>query len=182
MRHLLSGSTIRHVQARVVAVGLRAPHVHRLQQVLAVQHTDLSGRQGFSAFYLAMSIGDVTDGSHLHNDQFVLGAAEIMELLSKTQSHCGIWGRNLTLLVQLQSWSVQKKTNVLRAFAVTDSMALLTRGTRTPKLNPQTHPGETSQCQRSSQQRPSPVCRAWGYTAAPPQPAPSRRLCSGTVV
>lgn len=38
---LLSGGAVRHVQARVVAVGLRAPRVHRLQQVLAVQHADL---------------------------------------------------------------------------------------------------------------------------------------------
>lgn len=68
----------------------------------------------------------MTDGSHLHDDQFVLGAAEIMEFLSKTQGHCWIWGRNLALLVQLQSWNVKKKTNVLGAFAVTDSVALLT--------------------------------------------------------
>lgn len=137
MRHLLSGGTIRHVQDWVVAVGLRAPHVHRLQQVLAVQHTDLSWRrrQGLSAFCLATQICGVIDASHLHDDQFVLGAAEVMELLSKTQGHCWIWGRNLTLLVQLQSWNTHKSkhlVNVLRAFALTDSMTLLTGGTQTP--------------------------------------------------
>lgn len=134
MSHLLSGGTIRHIQGCVVAVGLRASHVHRVQQVLAVQHTDLSCRggtivknnQGLAAFYLATQICSMTDGTHLHDDQFVLGAAEVKELLSKTQGHCWIWGRNLTLLVQLKSWKTQKKTNVLRAFAVTDSVAFLT--------------------------------------------------------
>lgn len=48
----------------------------------------------------------MVDGSHLHDDQLVLGAAEIMELLSETQSHGGVWSRNLTLLVQLQSWNM----------------------------------------------------------------------------
>lgn len=43
---LLGGGAVGHVQARVVAVGLRAPHVHRLQQVLAVEHADLWGRAG----------------------------------------------------------------------------------------------------------------------------------------
>lgn len=37
-----------------------------------------------------------------------------MELLSKTQGHCWIWGRNLTLLVQLQSWNTQNKSPLVR--------------------------------------------------------------------
>lgn len=77
--HLISGHIIRHLQVWVVAVGRGAPHVHCLQQVLAIHHSDL------------------------HNDQFGLGIAEIVELLSKTQSDCGIRSRELTLLVQLKS-------------------------------------------------------------------------------
>lgn len=75
------------------------------------------GGQGLSVFYLATLTCAVTDGSHLHDDQFVLGAAEIMELLSETQGHCWIWGRKLTLLVQLHSWTTQNKTDGLRAIA-----------------------------------------------------------------
>lgn len=40
----------------------------------------------------------------------------------------------------------------------------------------------TSLCQKSGQQRPSPVCRAFGCTVSPPGSAHSRRLCSGTDV
>lgn len=43
--------------------------------------------------------------SYLHNNEFTLGTAEIMKLLSKTECHCGIRGGILTLLVQLQSWT-----------------------------------------------------------------------------
>lgn len=39
--HLVNGYIIRHLHVWVVAVGLGAPHVHCLQQVLAVHHTDL---------------------------------------------------------------------------------------------------------------------------------------------
>lgn len=53
MRHLLGGDAIGQVQGRVAAVGLRAPHVHRLQQVLAVQHVDLWRRGGGAFFFLA---------------------------------------------------------------------------------------------------------------------------------
>lgn len=77
--HLVCGHIIGHVQVWIVGVGLGAAHVHCLQQVLAVHHSDL------------------------HNDQFALCTAVIIELLSKTQSHCWIRSRNLTLLIQLQS-------------------------------------------------------------------------------
>lgn len=54
VRHLLSGGTIGHVHGWVAAVGLRAPRVHRLQQVLAVQHADLrrwrGGEEGAFSF------------------------------------------------------------------------------------------------------------------------------------
>lgn len=43
--------------------------------------------------------------SYLHDNEFTLGTAEIMKLLSKTECHCGIRGRILTILVQLQSWT-----------------------------------------------------------------------------
>ena len=46
VRHLLCGGTIGHVQGWVIAVKLWAPHVHRLQQMLAVQHADLRGTGG----------------------------------------------------------------------------------------------------------------------------------------
>lgn len=38
---------------------------------------------------------------YLDDDQFVFGTVVIMQLFSKTQSHCWIRSRNLTLLVQL---------------------------------------------------------------------------------
>lgn len=47
--------------------------------------------------------------SHLDDDQFAFGIAEIVQLLSKTQSHCGIRSRKLAVLVQLQSWNRQSK-------------------------------------------------------------------------
>lgn len=71
------------------------------------------------------NICGMNDGSHLHNDQLVLGAAEILELLSKTQGHCWIWSGNLTLLVLLQSWNMQRKANILKDFAGTAAKTLL---------------------------------------------------------
>ncbi len=38
---LVSRHIIRHLQVWVVAEGLGAPHVHRIQEVLAVHHSDL---------------------------------------------------------------------------------------------------------------------------------------------
>lgn len=73
--HLVAGHVVRHLQVRVAAVRLCTAHV--VKQVLAVHNGDL------------------------HNDQFALGTAVIVELLSKTQSHCWIRSRDLTLLIQL---------------------------------------------------------------------------------
>lgn len=39
--HLVIGCNVRHLQVWVGAVGLRAPHVHCLQQMLAVDRADL---------------------------------------------------------------------------------------------------------------------------------------------
>lgn len=59
----------------------------------------------------------MTPRSYLHKDQFGLGTAEIMELLSKTEGHCGIRSRNLTLLVQLQGCNMQREgKSLLRCF------------------------------------------------------------------
>lgn len=47
----------------------------------------------------AMSV--VLRRSYLHNDEFRLGAAEILKLLPKTECDSGIRSRVLTLLVEL---------------------------------------------------------------------------------
>lgn len=46
--HLVSGRIVKHLKAWVVAVRLGATHVHFLQQVLAVHHSDLSEGDKYS--------------------------------------------------------------------------------------------------------------------------------------
>lgn len=46
---------------------------------------------------------------YLHNDELFPGTVKVTELFPKAQSHCWIWSRNLTLLIELQSWRILEK-------------------------------------------------------------------------
>lgn len=127
------------------------------------------------------------DWSHLHNDQFALGVAQIMQLLTKTQSHCRVGSRKLPLLVQLQSWNTQSTWTAVRTIFVIIMIFIAVSIDEKCMcfellkwLNMEAHLEETFQCQKSWRQRPSQVSKAWDCIASPPLPARSRRLGSGT--
>lgn len=49
-------------------------------------------------------VGVASRRSYLHDDEFRLGAADVLKLLPKTECDGGIRSRVLALLVELESW------------------------------------------------------------------------------
>lgn len=141
--------------------------------------------------------------SYLHDNEFTLGTAEIVKLLSKTERHCGIRGGILTILVQLQSWTNTslfkikplRESNdsssyiLLSALSIREEIYVFSSDYSSTRLLFEVlntwmfiwaHLERTCPCQISWQQNPCRVCKAWGRTVSPYPPARSRKHDSGT--